>query len=110
MSDKVRYGGLDDRLKHRTVQQIAWVIQHLMVEVAFQRRPSYPGITMQHRGRHGFTAVITGPFYQEGNRPRARFKAMKYFHLGHRLEEVVRAERDLARPPTQPIEEEDKAP
>jgi hypothetical protein len=26
---------------------------------------------------------------------------MKYFHLGHRLEEVVRAERDMAKPPAQ---------
>ena len=99
MSDKVRYGGVDDRLKHRTVQEIAWVFQHLMVEAAFQRRPAYPGISTQYRGRHGFTAVIAGPFYEE--RPKEKFRAMKYFHLGHRLEEVVRAERDLAKPPQQ---------
>lgn len=107
MSDKVKYGGVDGRLKHRTVQEIAWVFQHLMVEGAFQRRPAYPGISTQHRGRHGFTAVIPGPFYEEGNRARERFKAMKYFHLGHRLEEVVRAERDLAKPPQQPADEQE---
>ena len=60
MSDKVKYGGVDDRLKQRTVQEIAWVFQHLMVEAAFQRRPAYPGISTQYRGRHGFTAVIAG--------------------------------------------------
>ncbi len=99
MSDKVRYRGVDERLKRRTVQEIAWVFQHLMVEAAFQRRPAYPGISTQYRGRHGFTAVIAGPFCED--RPKERFRAMKYFHLGHRLEEVVRAERELARPPRQ---------
>jgi hypothetical protein len=99
MSDKVRYGGVDDRLKRRTIYEIARVVEHLMVEAAFQRRPAYPGISTQYRGRHGFTAVIAGPFYED--RPKERFRAMKYFHLGHRLEEVVRAERELARPPRQ---------
>lgn len=101
MSDKVRYGGVDERLKHRTVYEIARVAEHLMVEAAFLRRPGYPGVSTQYRGRHGFTAVIDGPLYEEGDRARERFKAMKYFHLGHRLEEVVRAERDLAKPPRQ---------
>jgi len=35
--------------------------------------------------------------YLEGERPREKFKAMKYFHLGHRLENVVKRERELAR-------------
>ncbi len=100
MSDKVKYAGVDDRLKRRTVYEIARVVEHLMVEAAFQRRPAYPGISTQYRGRHGFSAVIDGPFYQQ--RPKERFRAMKYFHLGHRLEHLVRAERDLARPPQQP--------
>ncbi len=105
MSDKVRYGGVDDRLKQRTLQELAWVFQHLMVEAAFQRRPPYPGITTQHRGRHGFSAVIQAPFYQQ--RPKERFRAMKYFHLGHRLEHLVRAERDVARVDQQRDEEPD---
>lgn len=96
MSDKVRYGGVDERLKRRTVYEIARVAEHLMVEAAFLRRPGYPGVSTQYRGGHGFTAVIDGPLYEDGDRARERFKAMKYFHLGHRLEEVVRAERDLA--------------
>jgi len=45
--------------------------------------------------------VIPGPFYEEGNRARERFRAMKYFHPGHRLEAIVRAERDRAKPPRQ---------
>ncbi len=101
MSDKVRYGGVDERLKRRTVYEIARVAEHLMVEAAFLRRPGYPGVSTQYRGGHGFTAVIDGPLYEQGDRARERFKAMKYFHLGHRLEEVVRAERDLATPPRQ---------
>jgi len=28
---------------------------------------------------------------------REKFKAMKYFHMGHRLEEVVKREKELAR-------------
>jgi len=104
MFDNVRYGGIDDRLKRRTVYEIERVAEQLMVEAAFQRRPAYPGISTQHRGRHGFTAVIQGPFYQQ--RPKERFQAMKYFHLGHRLEEAVRAERDLARPPRQATDQD----
>jgi hypothetical protein len=40
--------------------------------------------------------VIKGPLYIEGERPKEKFKAMKYFHLGHRLEEIVKRERELA--------------
>jgi hypothetical protein len=39
--------------------------------------------------------VIRGPLYIEGDRPREKFKAMGYFHLGHRLEQVVIQEREL---------------
>lgn len=99
MSDNVRYGGVDDRLKRRTLYEIARVAEHLTVSAAFLRRPGYVGVSTQYRGGHGFTAVIEGPFYEVGKRPKERFKAMKYFHLGHRLEDVVRAERDLATPP-----------
>ena len=45
--------------------------------------------------------MIPGPFYEEGNRDSERFRAMKYFHPGHRLEAIVRAERDRAKPPRQ---------
>jgi hypothetical protein len=40
--------------------------------------------------------VIRGPLYVEGERPKEKFKAMKYFHLGHRLEDIVKRERELA--------------
>jgi hypothetical protein len=33
----------------------------------------------------------------ESERPKEKFKAMKYFHLGHRLEDIVKRERELAR-------------
>jgi hypothetical protein len=62
---------------------------------AFLRKPSYPGISCQHRGEFGFAAVIRGPLYREGDRPREKFKAMKYFHMGHRLEQTVIKEREL---------------
>ena len=40
--------------------------------------------------------MIRGPLYIEGERPKEKFKAMKYFHLGHRIEQIVIQERELA--------------
>jgi len=96
MSLKVKYGGVSEPLKREAIKLIAPAVQDLLPASAFLRRPPYPGITYQYQGRHGFTAVIESPFYEAGMHPREKFKAMKYFHMGHRLEEVVRAERDRA--------------
>jgi hypothetical protein len=96
MGLKVKYGGVNDELKQRTCYEIASAILQILPQAAFLRRPSYPGVSCQHRGRYGFTAAIRGPLYIEGERPREKFKAMKYFHLGHRLEEIVKRERELA--------------
>ncbi len=57
-------------------------------------------VRKNHPGGAGFTliellAVIKGPLYRDGERPKEKFKAMKYFHMGHRLEEVVKREREL---------------
>jgi hypothetical protein len=95
MSLKVKYGGVSTQLKEEAIKRIAPAVQDLLPAAAFLQRPSYPGIVYQYRGRHGFTAVIESPFYEGGKRPRERFKAMKYFHMGHRLDEVVRREREL---------------
>lgn len=97
VSLKVRYGGVSLELKQKVLWEISRVAEQLLAEAAFLRRPSYPGVSCQYHGRYGFTAVIKGPLYQEGNRPKEIFKAMKYFHLGHRLEEVVEREREFAR-------------
>jgi hypothetical protein len=40
---------------------------------------------------------MKGSLYLEGDRPKERFQAMKYFHLGHRLEEIVTRERELTK-------------
>lgn len=101
MSLKVKYGGVSEQLKEEALRPIANAVQGLLPAAAFLRRPAYPGIVYQYRGRHGFSAVIPGPFYEETDRPKDRFQAMKYFHLGHRLDDVVRAERDLAKLPGQ---------
>jgi len=93
---KVKYGGVSDELKTKTRYEIAGAIQQLLPQTAFLRNPPYPGVSCRFRGRYGFAAVIEGPLYVEGQRPREKFKAMKYFHLGHRLEEVVIRERELA--------------
>ena len=97
MSQKVRYGGPSKQLKDKTLFAISSVASGLLSETAFIRRPSYPGVLCQYRGKHGFAAVIRGPLYINGNRPKEKFKAMKYFHMGHRIEEVVKRERELAR-------------
>jgi len=97
MALKVKYGGVSDELKVRTRYEIASAILHLLPQAAFLRKPSYPGVSCRHRGRYGFAAVIRGPLYIEGERPKEKFKTMKYFHLGHRLEDIVKRERELAR-------------
>lgn len=95
MSLKVKYGGGSAALKKKTVYEISRAAQQLLPEAAFVRKPPYLGVSCQYRGRYGFTAVITGPLYREGNRPKEKFKVMKYFHLGHRLEDVVKRERQM---------------
>ena len=89
-------GGVSDELKQRTCYEIASAILQLLPQAAFLRRSSYPGVSCQYRGQYGFTSVIRGPLYIEGERPKEKFKAMKYFHLGHRLEDIVKRERKLA--------------
>jgi len=98
MSLKVKYGGADPELKRKTMFEISRAAQQLLPEAAFLRSPPYPGISCRYHGGYGFSVVIKGPFYQEGNRPREKFKAMKYFHLGRRLEDVVLRERELIMP------------
>ncbi|MBN2312928.1 MAG: hypothetical protein JXM79_03295 [Sedimentisphaerales bacterium] len=93
---KVKYGGVNDELRTKTRSEIARTIQQLLPQTAFLRKPNYPGVSCRHRGTYGFAAVIEGPLYIEGERPREKFKAMRYFHMGHRLEEVVKRERELA--------------
>lgn len=95
MSLKLKYGGARPELKKKTVFEISRAAQKLLAEAAFLRNPAYPGVSCQYRGGYGFTAVIRGPLYRESDRPREKLKAMKYFHLGHRLESVVEHEREL---------------
>jgi hypothetical protein len=95
MALKVKYGGISDELKQRTCYEIASAILQLLPQAAFLRRPSYPGVSCRHRGGYGFAAAIRGPLYIEGERPKEKFRAMKYFHIGHRLEDIVKREREL---------------
>ena len=98
MSLKVKYGGASEELKDKTAHAISMAAQELLPQAAFLRVPPYPGVSCQYRGGYGFSVVITGSLYQEGNRPKERFGAMKYFHLGRRLEEIVIHERELRMP------------
>lgn len=98
VSDMVKYGGANKMLKSKTVFGLSGAAQSLLSVTASIRRPSYPGVSCQYQGKYGFAAVIRGPLYRNGNRPKEKFKVMKYFHMGHRLEEIVKRERDLARP------------
>jgi hypothetical protein len=98
MSLKVKYGGASPELKRKTMYEISSTAQQLVPEAAHLRKPPYPGISLQYRGAYGFTVVIRGPLYEENDRPKDKFRVMKYFHLGHRLEDVVARERELIRP------------
>lgn len=93
-----KYGGGVPQLRDRVIHEISRAAQQLLPEAASLRNPPYPGVSCQYRAGCGFTVVIEGPLYQGGNHPREKFKAMKYFHLGHRLEEIVKHEAELARP------------
>ncbi len=73
------------------------MVQSILPQIAFLRTPPYPDVSCQYHGGSGFITVMKGPLYLEGDRPREKFKAMKYFHLGHRLEDIVERERELAR-------------
>ncbi|MGE5295303.1 MAG: hypothetical protein ACM3VT_10790 [Solirubrobacterales bacterium] len=99
VSTKVKYGGTTPELKKNAIYEISSAVQQLLPAAAFLRRPPYPGITCQYRGAYGFAAWIDGSFYDEGDRAKEKFKAMKYFHLGHRLEDVVERERQFYVPP-----------
>jgi hypothetical protein len=98
MSIKVKYGGLGDEPRTKMLREISLAVQQLLPQAALMRNPPYPGISCQHRGGRGggFTAVIESGFYEEGPRAKERFRIMRYFHLGHRLEELVKAERASA--------------
>ena len=95
---KVKYGGASKELKDRILVEISEAAQRLLPEAASLRLPPYPGVSCEYRGGYGFAVGIKGTLYQEGSRPKERFRAMKYFHLGHRLEDVVIRERELTVP------------
>jgi len=97
LSLKLKYGGPSLELKEKTVYEVSRAAQELLWQAAFLRNPPYPGVVCQYRGGYGLTAVIRGPLYGEDDAPKDKFKAMKYFHLGHRLEDVVLRERELAK-------------
>lgn len=97
MSLKVKYGGASEELKDKVVCAISTSAQELLPQAAFLRAPPYPGVFCWYYTGSGFSVAITDPLYQEANRPTEKFKAMKYFHLGHRLQEVVKRERELVR-------------
>jgi hypothetical protein len=92
---KIEHAGPSAELKQRATNEISRVAQSLLPQAAFLRSPPYPGVSGQYRGGYGFSVVIKSPLYQEDRRPREKFRAMKYFHLGHRLQGTVETERGL---------------
>jgi len=95
MSLKVRYGGVSPELKKKTVFEISRAAQELLPQAAFLRNPPYPGMLCEYWGGYGFIVAIESPLYRGDDRAKERFRAMKYFHLGHRLQSVVEREREL---------------
>ena len=69
----------------------------LQPTTAFVRRPSYPGVSCRYISGYGLVTVIEAGLYERDNRPKEKFKAMKYFHLGERLQWVVSREKELER-------------
>lgn len=96
VAQKLKYGGPSEELKNALTRTVSNVAQQFLAETGYIRMPPYPGIFCQSQGKQGLIAIIDAPFYEEGGRPKERFKAMKYFHLGRRVEDVVLRERELA--------------
>jgi hypothetical protein len=94
---RLKYGGDNDRMKKRLIDGISQAVQQVLPEAADLRNPPYPGVSCQYRGPLGFTATIPAGLYKETGRAKEIFKAMKYFHLGHRLDEVVNRDAQLIR-------------
>ncbi len=86
MSLKVKYGGVSAELKEAMDLHISRTARYLLSSTAFLRRPSYAGVSCHYRGGNGFATVIPETIYQDDRRAREGFRAMRYFHLGHRLQ------------------------
>jgi hypothetical protein len=97
ISAKVIYGGASAQLKEKAITEIAIVVQSLLPQLAFLRDPPYPGVSIKYLGGYGFIAAVPEQLYEEKGRSQEVFKAMKYFHLGHRLQEIVENERERLR-------------
>ncbi len=95
MALNVKYGGVSARLKEATLKGISQAVRNLLASTAFLRRPSYAGVICQYRSGHGFSTVIPATLYQADQRPKERFQAMQHFHIGHRLEDIVKREQTL---------------
>jgi hypothetical protein len=98
MSLKLKYGGKAGDLKGEVLSEISRTAEQLLVAAAFVRTPPYPGVVSQYRANHGFAVTLTPTLYKDVDRARRTFISMKYFHLGHRMEDVVKQERELAFP------------
>jgi len=85
--------GLRKAQQHKGIASLAG----LQPTTAFVRRPSYPGVSCTYAGRYGLVTVIEAPLYERDNRAKEKFTAMKYFHLGERLQWVVNREKELER-------------
>jgi hypothetical protein len=89
MSLQVKYGGNSPELKKKTMFEISHAAQQILSQAAFMRSPPCSGVQCWYRSGQGFMASIEGPLYREGNRPRDKLRIMKYFHLGHRLQDIA---------------------
>jgi len=97
VSHIVKYAGSSPQLKGQAIYGISSLAEQLIPATAFVRKPSYPGVSCTYAGRYGLVTVIEAPLYERDNRPKEKFKAMKYFHLGERLQWVVTREKELER-------------
>jgi hypothetical protein len=88
---RVKYGAQSDELKRKTMAELSFAIEEIMISTAFLRIPEYPGIGAGYQGQHGLSVAIEGRVFN-AERPRDFFKAMKYFHVGDYLLQTVRDE------------------
>jgi hypothetical protein len=73
------------------------VASQIPYEVVHIRLPQYPGVSCRQSVDVGLYVSINGHLYDNPDQAQEIFEKMKYFYLGHRLEEIVKRERELAR-------------
>jgi hypothetical protein len=83
-------------IRRRIIRHIVSVASQIPYEVVHIRLPKYPGVSCRQSVVTGLHVNINVDYYDNPDEAHDIFEKMMYFYLGHRLEEIVKRERELA--------------